>query len=826
MTIKQLEYFWRLNFKNSSLNIGGEFNFDMAWQLFYGPTDENVIPFKKGFQEFKDKIYIFDEDQHLDDLLKYLHFIGITISKNAIAKSMITGSASYENILRKVYYIFQNLANRKKEFDIDDPFQNNMGDLLYLLKIEIGANNKDNHFELFDELKLPDLYNKYIELPAGYENDKIALKLFDLIEHSDKSIFLTGKAGTGKSTFISYFTKNTSKSVLLFAFTGIAAINIGGQTIHSFFKFPLKPLLPNDPDIPIFNPFSPQRKILNQVETIIIDEVSMLRSDILEGVNYSLRMNGGNPNEFFGGKQIILVGDIFQLPPVIDLSNEVENELFKRIYNSEYFFDSLAYKKLNPMIFEFSRIHRQSDVQFITLLNKIRDCTIDDSGIKELNKRINPKFISNSNDFTIILTTNNYLARTENLNKLNKLPFKSYYFRATINGEFNEDKYPTELVLELRKNTQIILIKNDSLDLGRRWVNGTIATIEFIDEDKINIRLKDGSIHTLQKEIWENRQYQWDKNKGRITSMVVGTFEQYPIKAAWAITIHKSQGLTLENVILDLGKGAFINGQLYTALSRCKSLEGLTLRRIIQKADIIKDSRILNFHNYFIKERSLILEVGDILNYIGDNDYFILRLISTHYDFTIDEIKKYHSILKWGSGVNSWNETHESYWEFCNARYGICFNENIDWDNEIFNFSSFEFNSYQGTGFDERELPLSKPFEIDNLILRARWACDYCCLNNPNYFGPYFEYSSDDLHKIASYEQEIRDNTSAWIEEVKGVLTRDFNFQSLEDFVQFSRSCASVYCLSDGLYVNLIELLDQNNISIKNDILDKLLLCK
>jgi ATP-dependent exoDNAse (exonuclease V) alpha subunit len=204
-----------------------------------------------------------------------------------------------------------------------------------------------------------------------------------------------------------------------------------------------------------------------------------------------------------------------------------------------------------------------------------------------------------------MLTSNNYLAKNENINKLNNLPYKSYFFKAIITGDFKEDKYPTGPILELRRNSQVMLVKNDTEDKGRRWVNGTIAKIDFLDEGKIEIELKDGSTHSLQKETWENRQYQWDKEKKRITSKVIGTFEQYPIKLAWAITIHKSQGLTFDNVIVDMGSGAFVNGQLYTALSRCRSLEGLTLRKKIQSKDIIEDKRLTNFHNKKMKNSTL-----------------------------------------------------------------------------------------------------------------------------------------------------------------------------------------------------------------------------
>lgn len=652
MTIKQIENTWRQNFKKSPLISAGTFNPSIARQLYYGPDQESDLPFKEGFRDFNDNHDISDIENNIDSLLQYLHFIGITVSKKSISDGIARGTISYQSILKKAFYIFKHLAGYDEELNIDDPFHDNMGDLFFFLRIEEGDNGKPKQLTLFDELELPDFFNKYIELPTGYENDKTAQKLFDLIENSDKSIFLTGKAGTGKSTFIHYFTKQTAKNVLLVAFTGIAAINIGGQTIHSFFRFPLKPLLPNDPDITIFKPFFQKRKILEQTDTIIIDEVSMLRSDILEGLDYSLRMNGGNPNKIFGGKQLILVGDIFQLPPVIDNANEVESELFKIIYDSEYFFDSVAYKQLNPETFEFNKVHRQSNEAFISLLNKVRDCSIDNNGIDELNKRYNPSFTPKPEEFVITLTTNNYLAKSENVTKLNSLPYKGHFFKANITGDFKEDKYPTDPVLELRRNSQIMLVKNDSVDKGRRWVNGTIAKVEFIDDEKIEIRLKDGSVHTLQKETWENRQYQWDKTKGRITSKVVGTFEQYPIKLAWAITIHKSQGLTFDNVIIDLGSGAFVNGQLYTALSRCRTLEGLTLKRRIQKKDIIEDKRLIDFYNTKIRISN------DDVNDWYENQY------EKYMEAYFNEMEKWKKMEDEQGGGWSWNDINEPLMSF------------------------------------------------------------------------------------------------------------------------------------------------------------------
>jgi ATP-dependent DNA helicase PIF1 len=693
MTIKQIENTWRQNFKNSHLINDGTFNPSIARQLYYGPDEDSDLPFKEGFRDFNDNYDISDTENNIDCLLQYLHFIGITISKKSISDGITRGTTSYQSILKKAYYIFKHLAGYDEELNIDDPYQDNMGDLFFFLRIEEGDNGQSKQLTLFDELELPDFYNKYIELPTGYENDKTAKKLFDLIENSDKSIFLTGKAGTGKSTFIHYFAKQTNKSVLLVAFTGIAAINIGGQTIHSFFRFPLKPLLPNDPDITIFKPFFQKRKILEQTDTIIIDEVSMLRSDILEGLDYSLRMNGGNPSKIFGGKQLILVGDIFQLPPVIDNADEVESELFKIIYDSEYFFDSVAYKQLNPETFEFNKVHRQTNEEFISLLNKVRDCSIDNNGIEELNKKYNPSFTPKPEEFVITLTTNNYLAKSENVTKLNSLPYKSHFFKANIIGDFKEDKYPTDLVLELRRNSQIMLVKNDSVEKERRWVNGTIAKIEYVDDEKIEIRLKDDSVHTIQKETWENRQYQWDKNKGRITSKVVGTFEQYPIKLAWAITIHKSQGLTFDNVIIDLGSGAFVNGQLYTALSRCRTLQGLTLKRRIQKKDIIEDKRLIDFYKKSINASSKLNKVfaGSVSNeqvtinwtFVLNNIDFFNQLFSTYHSFSEWELIYFNEYISVGSVCWGRQSPYSSAISFEPTVFGLIFNTTINWTDKL-----------------------------------------------------------------------------------------------------------------------------------------------
>jgi hypothetical protein len=268
--------------------------------------------------------------------------------------------------------------------------------------------------------------------------------------------------------------------------------------------------------------------------------------------------------------------------------------LFTEEYRSKYFFDSIAYKKLNPTYFEFKISYRQgSDLKFVELLDKIRVCAMDEQVLQSLNARYNPLYVPRNDEFVITLTSNNYIAASENARRLAELSYTTYKFAAQIEGEFKAANYPTTAELELKKYAQVIFIRNDS---GGRWVNGTIAKIDFISENFIEVRLQDGSVHKLEEATWENRVFQYDRSKRRIVSEVKGKFTQYPIKLAWAVTIHKSQGLTFDNVIIDVGTGAFVNGQMYTALSRCRTLDGITLKNTIKKEDIISDHRIINFH--------------------------------------------------------------------------------------------------------------------------------------------------------------------------------------------------------------------------------------
>lgn len=595
--IKSIEKKWIDNFKKTPLvdKDRGVFIVNYSHQLFYGRQDESYsADFPEHFLNFYNSYENTDRDVVIDHLIEFLHFVGIKIRKESITTHLNTYPDDFSKLLKKSYYIFKALAHYHEELDINNPYYDNNGDLFFLLRIESGESIHGGQLNLFEDQELPDVYSKFKSFPEGYEKDTDVQQLFTRIESNNDCFFITGKAGTGKSTFIHYFALNTKKNVILMAFTGIAAINVGGQTIHSFFRFPLKPLLPEDHEIPTFQNYTQKYKIIAQVDTIIIDEVSMLRADILEAIDFSLRKNGGNPDKIFGGKQLLFIGDIFQIPPVVDSTDEVENFLFTDIFKSQYFFDSPSYRAIYPVYFEFLKSHRQkNDTEFVDLLDKVRICKVDEQTLTKLNERYNPAYIPRNEEFVMNLTSNNAIAYAENIKRLESLSYNQFSFEAEISGEFSEERFPTGKTLVLKKFAQVIFIKNDP---ARRWVNGTIGKVDFISDDLIEVRLADNSVHKLGKEIWENRKYKYDRSQRKIVSEIIGTFTQYPIKLAWAITIHKSQGLTFDNVIIDLGTGAFVTGQVYTALSRARTLKGITLKKKLRKEDIISDSRIINFY--------------------------------------------------------------------------------------------------------------------------------------------------------------------------------------------------------------------------------------
>ena len=417
----------------------------------------------------------------------------------------------------------------------------------------------------------------------------------DLIENTNQSFFLTGKAGTGKSTFLKHIVETSSKKYVVVAPTGIAAINVGGVTIHSFFQFPLRPLLPEDEGIKTFRTHAEKRKIIRAMDTLIIDEISMARADLIDGIDCSLRRNGGNPDLPFGGKQVVFVGDVFQLEPVM-IKNSGEKTIMADIYGSVYFYNAKVFEKLPLFTVELRKVYRQSDVDFISLLDKVRVKEITQNDINKINSRVFSPDELNKKDFAISLTATNEMAESVNSVKLDKLNTPEFTYIAKITGEFEESKYPTDPELTLKEGAQVIFVKNDP---DKRWVNGTIGQVNELSEKMITVKLENGSVHPVGKGAWENNKYQYNKEKNKIEQEVVGTFEQYPLRLAWAITIHKSQGLTFDRVVIDFGNGTFASGQAYVALSRSKTIEGLFLKRKLYANDILVDEEIKDFAKSF-----------------------------------------------------------------------------------------------------------------------------------------------------------------------------------------------------------------------------------
>ena len=441
----------------------------------------------------------------------------------------------------------------------------------------------------------------------------------ELIQETNQSFFLTGKAGTGKSTFLKHIVETVSKDFVVVAPTGIAAVNVGGVTIHSFFQFPLRPLLPEDEDIKIFWKDSEKRKIISAMDTLIIDEISMVRADLIDGIDYSLRKNGGNPNLPFGGKQVVFVGDIFQLEPVT-IKNSGEQKIISEIYGSVYFYNAKVFEKVSLFTVELQKVYRQTDSAFISLLDKVRVKEISQTDLNKINTRVFSQSELNKNDFAITLTTKNDLADTVNFKKLSELKTDPFTYNAEVSGEFEESKYPTEPELTLRVGAQVIFIKNDT---DKRWVNGTIGQVSGLTDTDIKVKLKDGEIYSVEKRMWENIKYQYNKEKKKIEQEIVGTFKQYPLKLAWAITIHKSQGLTFDKVVVDFGSGTFASGQAYVALSRATSFEGLFLKQKLNSTDIYIDDEIKEFAKTFNDQTRIneSLNVGKkVFKYQKNND--------------------------------------------------------------------------------------------------------------------------------------------------------------------------------------------------------------
>lgn len=432
------------------------------------------------------------------------------------------------------------------------------------------------------------------------------LQAWNLITHTHQSVFLTGKAGTGKSTFLRYICEHTKKKYVVLAPTGVAAMNVGGVTLHSFFQIPTRPIPPDDSEYSISKirkklKFNKEKiKLIRSVELIIIDEISMVRSDIIDFVDRVLRSYSDNKKEPFGGKQMLFVGDIFQLEPVITADTR---DILSRYYKNFFFFNAKVYDFIDLISIELKKIYRQNDTSFVKILDKIRINNVSSEDLQIINSRYCNQEISNEKEFTITLASRRDIVDNINSKNMDILPGEEYIFKGEIHGDFPEKLLPTDRDLVLKNNAQIILIKNDK---DKRWANGTIAKVYKITSDNIMIKLENGNVHTLSPEIWRNIKYTYNEDKNIIEEEVLGEFIQFPIKAAWALTIHKSQGLTFNNVILDLGDGAFSCGQTYVALSRCTSLEGIILKSLLTKRDIIVNPSVVDFSKSFNDQKSIL----------------------------------------------------------------------------------------------------------------------------------------------------------------------------------------------------------------------------
>ena len=411
---------------------------------------------------------------------------------------------------------------------------------------------------------------------------------------TSRPLFITGKAGTGKTTFLKKLKEQSPKTMAVVAPTGVAAINAGGMTIHSLFQLPVRTLIPTSQSYRQM--FAEQRMtqrkrtMLYHIETLVIDEISMVRADVLDAIDAVLRHYKYRPNLPFGGVQVIMIGDLFQLSPVITRGDD--ETAMEKYYDGPYFFHARVMQQVQPVYIELDHVFRQQNADFVRLLNEVRENRLTQEGREMLNLRYQPDFRNTDDDFHITLTTHNHTADTINEQKLSGLRGRTFTFKAEIVKDFPENNYPTDETLTLKEGARVMFIRNDD-QTPRRFYNGKIGIVRSIEDDGITVACDDGDIKVGRME-WKNIRYREDEQTGRITEETLGAFVQYPLRLAWAVTIHKSQGLTFDRVIIDAAR-AFASGQVYVALSRCRTLEGIVLSTPLQNVTLANDPQVIRY---------------------------------------------------------------------------------------------------------------------------------------------------------------------------------------------------------------------------------------